>query len=179
MGNGAAVQGSAAQAAGGGVSPSGRSSKSKSSWKAFTDSVKKSLKLRRDPPPRREIITTAEGVLADEEALQKVLAAVEKHPPGQPGRWSQIIQLIAESPEPTEEEPDPLRVRLDLDTLVELLFRRYNEMRTIANSEGLALAREYIPRMYDKHSLQRGTKVSQREREERGLTDECYAYGGE
>jgi hypothetical protein len=31
--------------------------------------------------------------------------------------------------------------------------------------------------MYDKHSFERGRRVSQREREDKNLIDESYAYG--
>ena len=37
--------------------------------------------------------------------------------------------------------------------------------------------RNYLPQMYDKHSFERGRRVSQREREDKNLIDESYAYG--
>ena len=37
--------------------------------------------------------------------------------------------------------------------------------------------RNYLPQMYDKHSFERGRRVSQKEREEKNLIDESYAYG--
>ena len=37
--------------------------------------------------------------------------------------------------------------------------------------------REFLPKMYDKHNLDRGKRVSQKERDEKGITEECFAYG--
>ena len=45
------------------------------------------------------------------------------------------------------------------------------------SSDGIALSREFMPKLYDKHSLDRGKKISQAEREKKGIKDECFAYG--
>ena len=104
--------------------------------------------------------------------------AVRSNPPGTPFRWEKMLSIINRNQEPSKEMPDPLRVEIDDMTLKGLLLHKFNTMTTIASSDGLALSREYLPRMFNKHSLERGKKVSQREREDRGLTEECYAYGG-
>ena len=106
----------------------------------------------------------------------KVFAALKEAPPGTVLRWDKLVQICNRSLEPSEENPDPLRMLIDIDELKKILQYVFEETGS-TGSDGMTLMREYIPKMYDKHSLERGRRVSQRERETSGLTDEAYAYG--
>jgi hypothetical protein len=87
-----------------------------------------------------------------------------------------MLPIINQHIEPTEENPDPLRVNITVDAVRDVLRDLYEKKRSI-QSDGLALAREFIPLMYDKHTVERALNVSQRERDQKGITDACYAYG--
>jgi len=78
--------------------------------------------------------------------------------------------------EPTEEDLDPIRVMLQFEQLKSILRHLYENKLSIS-SDGLALSREFIPELYDKHSIVRAQAVSQRERESKAIGDECFAYG--
>jgi hypothetical protein len=78
--------------------------------------------------------------------------------------------------EPSDEEPDPIRLKIK-DNDLKFILKSVYEGTTSAKSDGLTLMREYIPVMYEKHSLERGRRVSQSERNQFNLTDECYSYG--
>lgn len=156
MGNGAAVQGS--------------------SFKSWRESLKNSFKFGKKVE-RREILHTVNEILQEPEAMERVETAVRDNQPGTPDRWERMLAFINTNEEPTKENKDPLRVEIDDMTLKSLFAHNFDSMTTIASSDGLALSREYLPKMYDKHSVERGKRVSQREREERGLREDCYAYG--
>mmetsp|Transcript_4369 Transcript_4369/g.9829 ORF Transcript_4369/g.9829 Transcript_4369/m.9829 type:complete len:333 (-) Transcript_4369:77-1075(-) len=131
---------------------------------------------KKEPPPRRPVIKTAHDALNSDEAAERVRGAVALHLPGGVMRWQKILQVVNFNVEPTEEDSDPLRMELELSEL-RMVLRDFYEKKTSIASEGLALAREFVPMLYDKHSVERGLQVSQRERQEKGLTDECLAYG--
>jgi len=133
-------------------------------------------KKKKEPPPRRPIIQTMEELLASEEAVERLLQCMKQNLPGTTFRWDKILKAVNFNQEPTEEIPDPLRVQISSETLRMILKDMYDKKTSIA-SDGLALAREYIPLMYDKHSVERAKKVSQREREEKAMSNECFAYG--
>lgn len=132
-------------------------------------------------PARREPFSKAADVVADFEALQVVTDAIKLYPPGTANRWRNLILEINRDPPVTEEmkkkgDIDPMRIDLDAEELRNTLRLMYTQMTSIT-SDGLALLREYMPKLYDKHSLDRGKRVSQKEREQKYLVDECYAYG--
>jgi hypothetical protein len=133
-------------------------------------------KQKVQPAPRREPLRTIKEVLASNEAKEKVRKIMHAYPPGTPKRWNQILNNINYDIGPSETEPDPLRIEIEIKTLRLILKYFYDEMRFV-DSEGLALSRECIPKLYDKHSIERGRRVSQREREAKGIKDECFAYG--
>ena len=133
-------------------------------------------KKKKEPPPRRDILKTVDNIINSEEALVKISQAITQNLPGNSMRWKQILEIINHIVAPTEAAPDPLRIEIDQEVLRLVLRHLYDKKRSIA-SDGLALAREFIPLMYDKHSVERGQKLSEREREQKGLTNECYAYG--
>lgn len=143
---------------------------------AMNNFFKRFRKKKPPPPPRREILRNAEQVVKNDEAKEKIIIAVGKFGPGVVLRWDKMLEIINTNVEPTEDNYDPLRLELDKEELRLTLRYLYDNKRSIA-SDGLALAREYIPLMYDKHSVERGMNVSQRERDQRGITEECYAYG--
>lgn len=136
----------------------------------------KRFRKKKAPPPRREIFTTCEAVLSSQEAQDSCTKAVSQYPPGTPMRWDNILKTLNIIIDPTEENPDPIRIELNKEELKMVLHKMYDNKRSIA-SNGLALAREFIPLMYDKHTVERALNVSLRERELKNLTDECYAYG--
>lgn len=133
-------------------------------------------KKKPPPPPRREPLRNADQLIRSDEAKEKIINAVGKYGPGVPLRWDKMLQIINTNVEPTEENYDPLRVETGKEELKLVLRHLYDNKKSIA-SDGLALAREFIPLLYDKHTVDRALSVSQRERDQRGITDECYAYG--
>lgn len=133
-------------------------------------------KKKEEPIVRREPLKFAKDVANNTEAKERVAQAIKQIPPGTTLRWSKLLPIINRLMEPTETEPDPLRVELTAEELQETLKLFYQQVKFVS-SDGLALLREYIPKLYNKHSVDRGRRVSQRERKQKGLFDECYAYG--
>jgi len=133
-------------------------------------------KKKPPPPPRREPLRNADQLIRSDEAKEKIINAVGKYGPGVPLRWDKMLQIINTNVDPTEENYDPLRVETDKEELKLVLRHLYDNKKSIA-SDGLALAREFIPLLYDKHTVDRALNVSQRESDQRGITAECYAYG--
>jgi len=154
------------------------------------------------PPPRRGILNSVEAVEQSPDAMQLVVRSVAKYPPGNSSRWTRMLEEITFLKEPTEEDPDPVRVTLQFEQLKSILRHLYENKLSIS-SDGLALSRsmtvqhplccwlncltiymklpyryrEFIPELYDKHSIARAQAVSQRERESKTIDDECFAYG--
>lgn len=128
------------------------------------------------PPARRDPIQSASEAVKSEEAKTVVSNVIKSHPPGLPNRWEKILSDVNIDVAPTEKCPDPLRLQLDVDNLLQLLRFMYDEVKFIS-SDGLALMREYIPKLYDKHSYDRGKRVSQLEREDKGIFEDYFAYG--
>lgn len=126
-----------------------------------------------EPPPP---LTTVEQVLDNAEARERVTQAVAAFKPGSISRWNKILEVTNRKTMPTEEQPYPMNLELELNTLKEILVRMFHEVKYIS-SDGLALARNAIPEIYDKHSLERGSRVSLKEREEKGWKEENFAYG--
>ncbi len=125
---------------------------------------------------RKDPLTLAKDIMSNHEGKQRVTDAIKLVPPGTVFRWSKILPIVNRETEPTEKEPDPLRVNLTESELKEVLKLIYAQVKFVS-SDGLALLRDYMPKLYNKHSLERGRRISQRERKEKSLTDECYSYG--
>ena len=125
---------------------------------------------------RRDPLRTAQEVFDNPEARERITYAVDFAPPGTVFRWQKMLRVANRDIEPTEEIPDPLRLDLEMEELKRVLRMLYNDVVKV-NSDGIALMRDLLPKMYDKHSLERGKRVSQTERDAKGITDECYAYG--
>lgn len=134
---------------------------------------KKKVVVPEQPPPP---LTTVDEVMGRVEAQERVISGMKAVGVGTKGRWAKILAIINRKIMPTEEQPFPMNLELTLDVLKEILIILFHEVKFI-NSDGLALARSVIPEMYDKHSLERGSRVSLKEREEKGLKEESYAYG--
>ena len=127
-------------------------------------------------PVRRDPIKTAEEVLKDPEARERVKYALQIAPPGTKLRWDKLLAITNRVIEPTDEIWDPLRIDIDMDELKKVLRDFYRETSSVT-SDGIKLMRVFLPQLYNKHSVERGRRVSQKEREEKGLIDECFAYG--
>lgn len=132
--------------------------------------------LRKVPPIRRDPITDANEVLANREAMERIAYALDTHPPGTVLRWDKLLTVANRSIVPSEEDEDPLRLELTMEEfklVLRLIYSKFDKIR----GDGIVLMHDYLPKMYDKHSLERGKRVSQKERDDRGITDEAYAYG--
>lgn len=133
-------------------------------------------KKQKELPPPLPPLITAEEILNSFEARERVISAMKVTPPGTAQRWSHALQIINRFTEPTEEEPLPLQVDIPEIELKKVLLALYSEVKYIS-SEGLALAREIIPGLYDKHTVERASKMSRMEREKKDLISDNYAYG--
>lgn len=63
-----------------------------------------------------------------------------------------------------------------MNQLKSAYLKIFEGIKTI-HSEKISLMREYIPKLYNKHSVERAKRVSAKEREEKKIIDESYAYG--
>lgn len=134
------------------------------------------FRKKKQPIVRREPLTTAAEVLNNEEAKERLVNGLKEYPPGVHQRWNEIQEFVNHETMPTEENPDPLRVNLSMDEIKSACRMMYTHVKYVS-SDGLALLREFMPKLYDKHSVDRGRRVSQRERKEKKIVDECFVYG--
>ena len=125
---------------------------------------------------RRDPLTEASDILVNTEALDMIWFALQTCPPGTKMRWDKLVATANRLIEPTDEQPDPIRLEIDLETLKTILKSIYTNTQS-GTAEGLKLMRELMPKFYDKHSYERGKKVSQYDRNKYAITDECYSYG--
>ena len=124
------------------------------------DSFLRMIGLRRPEPERSPILTTANEVANCREAMERVSYALSYNPPGTVLRWDKLLTVCNRTIEPSEEDPDPLRIGMEMEEFKLVLRTMYQRAKTSAN-DGISLMREYLPKMYDKHSLERGKRVSQ------------------
>jgi hypothetical protein len=124
----------------------------------------------------RKPLTKYEEILESDEAHEVIKTALLDNPPGILSRWDKIIKQINVVNQPTEENPSPFNVEISLIDLRKLLSAFYSSV-TKVDSEGVLLMRDKMPIIFDKHSVDRGKRVSQYEREKNDLIDLCYAYG--
>lgn len=127
-------------------------------------------------PAPRDPLRKAAQIMNTVEAKERILSAIKVVNPGTTTRWDKVLGIINRFTAPSEEEPYPLNIMLDFDELKEIMKLLFNDVKFIS-SDGLALLRTYIPKLYDKHSVERCRLLSQKERDERSLMDEAYAYG--
>lgn len=140
------------------------------------DSFLRSIGLRKPDPLRRPPLTRAQEVCNYAEAMDRVNYALRYNPPSTVLRWDKLLTVTNRGIEPSEVEPDPLRINLDMEELKLVLRTTYHRAKVKPTLE-VELLREFLPKMYDKHSLERGKRVSQKERDKNGITEECFAYG--
>lgn len=119
------------------------------------------------PPPQR--LTSVSDILASAQARQLILSTLHQFPPSVPDRWRRIVQHLSSG-------DNGFPIVLELSDLRQILISFYQNEQ-VTQSEGLAYMRKYMPVLYEKHSLERGTSVSKRYRDEKGIHSPMYAYG--
>lgn len=124
----------------------------------------------------REPLKKASDVFASKEAKDRVISAIKLYGPGTPMRWDKVLVMINRKTEPSEEDPSPLNIDINFEELKSIMIQLYQDVKFIS-SDGLALLRQHLPVMYDKHNLERTMIISSKERQRRHLKDESYAYG--
>lgn len=77
---------------------------------------------------------------------------------------------------PTEEQPDPLRIAINMEQLRSILKMEYDNT-SFALSDGIISMREHFPTLYANHSIPTAKRQSQVDRDERNLYQDCWAYG--
>lgn len=128
------------------------------------------------PMPEKDPLRKAAEVLNSPPAKERVISALKLIPPGTGNRWDKILIMINRREEPTEENPDPLRIELSFQELKNILIQLFNDVRFIS-SDGLALCRTYIPKIYDEHSFEKVYNLSKIERNKKYISDPSFAYG--
>jgi hypothetical protein len=124
---------------------------------------------------RRPIYKEVAEILKDPDALERIWFALGKAPPGTKLRWQKLQDHVNRTEVPTEENPDPVRLKIDIPTL-KLCLQEIFQSTKDADGEGLRLVRKWLPEWYAKHTFERAKRVSQFERNETQLTDDMYAY---
>jgi SAM-dependent methyltransferase len=127
-------------------------------------------------PPPKDPLRKCQEIFNSFPAKERVISSLKLIPPGIPNRWDKILIMINRKEEATEENPDPLAIELDFNELKLVLKRLYEEVKFIS-SDGLALCRTHIPKMFDEHSVDRAQNLSKIERNNRYLMDQSLAYG--
>jgi hypothetical protein len=125
---------------------------------------------------RRDPLVTCDEVMNNSEGMGRVLYALENLKPGDQKRWSRLVKACNRVIEQTIEEPDPIRVEITEKTLKEICKKRY-DMAGTATSDKIMLMRKCYPKLYQNHSYEHAKRNSQVERDEKGLSEEMYAYG--
>jgi hypothetical protein len=124
---------------------------------------------------RRPPLTLANEVLGSQEARKRIASAVEKVSPGETNRWNALLNVVNTNAEPTEDDPDPLRLAMELHELKKYLYTTYETISS-ASSDGIILMREHYDQIYSNHSLQKNKRLSQIYRNEKKIVDEMFAY---
>jgi hypothetical protein len=125
---------------------------------------------------RRPPLTTAVEVLGSAEARARIVESLEQAPPGEVNRWQKLLLLINRSDIPSDEQPDPLQINIDIAQLKIILKTEYDDT-TFAISDGILLMREHFPILYKDHSLPKAKRLSQSDRDQRHLNSDIWAYG--
>jgi hypothetical protein len=134
---------------------------------------RKKKEIPKEPKPP---LTTLAEIVNSAPAKERIIAAMNAVAVGSPRRWESILKITNRVVMPSEDNPDPININVNLTELIKILVVLFHEVKFIT-SDGLALAREKIPEMYDKHSVERASKLSAKEREDKELMDDYYAYG--
>ena len=126
--------------------------------------------------PRRPPLKTAEEIFRNNEARIRVEETVQKTQLTEKNRWQKLCNIISIQTEPSEKEPDPLRIDITVPVLKEVLFMVYNSVSSVI-ADGIVQMRQHLPTLYKKHNVKRGKIISQTERDKRGLSGDCWSYG--
>jgi hypothetical protein len=160
---------------GGSIKPApGNTGASSKKAGGFLGSMKDAFLSRKNEPPPP--LTTADAVMDNDEALARIKATLEFAPPGTVFRWDKMLAAANRTEPQVDPKIFPIQIKLEMDEFKLVLSKIYDGMSSVT-CDGIALMRDYLPKMYDKHSIERGRRVSQKEREELNLCDECFAYG--
>jgi hypothetical protein len=124
---------------------------------------------------RRPPLTLASEVLGSHEARKRITFAIEKVPPGEINRWKSLLSVINYHPEPTEDDPDPLRLDMNLSELKKVLHITYENISS-ATSDGILLMRQYYIQIYHNFNTEKYKRISQIERNEKKIIDEMFSY---
>jgi hypothetical protein len=124
---------------------------------------------------RRPPLTMANEVMGSQEARRRINYAIEKIPPGESKRWINLLAEVNRIIEPTEDEPDPLRLEMNLKELKIVLKSIYENIAS-ASSDGIVLMREHFGTIYHDHDFEKYKRISQIERNEKNIEDEMFAY---
>lgn len=141
------------------------------STKSNKESTKEDVVIERRPP-----LTTVEEISKSEEALSRITTSLGNNPPGTVGRWQNILKAVNILIPPTEEEPDPLRIEMDLPMLRQILRDIYENV-SFAVSDGIILMRTHFPMIFKDHTLMLAKQMSQTERDAKGMAGDMWAYG--
>lgn len=96
-------------------------------------------------------------------------------PPGESNRWNVLLNVVNHNPEPTDENPDPLRLEMTLSELKRVLHITYENISS-ASSDGIILMRENFHYLYPNDNYPQYKRLSQIERNEKKITDEMFSY---
>ncbi len=154
------------------IGPDGKRKPKKNDGNGFFFWRKKKKVLPEPKEPFRSIVE----IMRSTAAKERIVSAIKLTPPGTPNRWDQVLNIVNRRTMPSEEDPEPLNIETNFNDLKVMMRTFFDEVKFIS-SDGLALARNFIPKIYDKHTIERARQVSQKERDERFLMDECFAYG--
>jgi hypothetical protein len=100
---------------------------------------------------RRNPLLTAEEVWGCDDGKQRLQYAMEYVPPGMPSeinlfftiydnliyilgtvmRWDKLLAVVNRTVEPTEDEPDPTRVDLELDEMKKAYRLKYHDIKVV------------------------------------------------
>ena len=94
-----------------------------------------------EPAPRRPPLRSIEEVFNSNEAKTRIIEAMKANMPSTASRWDRIVEETNADIPQTEEEPDPLRLDLDLETIQSILKVFYDGVTSL-ESDGLTLLRE-------------------------------------
>jgi SAM-dependent methyltransferase len=126
--------------------------------------------------PRRPPLKTAAEIFASNEARIRVEETVQKLQLTEKGRWQKICNIVNVQTEPSDKEPDPLRIEITVPVLKEVLKMVYSSVSAVI-ADGIVQMRQHFPTLYKKHTIKKGKVLSQTERDKRGLSGDCWSYG--
>ena len=124
-----------------------------------------------------EVVDTSsvEGILSSFRTRDFLTSALQVFPPGTPTRWGKILAYL-EKGESLVKDVQGIALHLTQDELMKALLTIYQHEKA-TQSDGLAYMRQYLVKMYAKHSLDRAQRISRKYRDEQRKCDSSLAYG--